>query len=218
MFVCYYEHPCFPGSSAGKESACNAGDPNSTPGSGRSPEEGIGYPLQYSWASLVAQTVKNLPAVQKTWVRSLGWEDPQEKGRATHSSILAGRIPTNRGAWWATESDTTERLGVAQHSTRTSTGNFPWCLPVLVSQMQIAGWEPSALPDVNKITPKNSLLKLSDNYHCINFVAEYIKQPQVLFLENMIIILDVLQVLPLHTHRDSFNSSSLLKSQQFIGK
>ena len=84
--------------------------------------------------------------------------------------------------------------------------------------MQIAGWEPSALPDVNKITPMNSLLKLSDNYHCINFVAEYIKQPQVHFLENMIIILDVLQVLPLHTHRDSFNSSSLLKSQQFIGK
>ena len=51
----------FPGSSAGKESACNAGDPGSTPGSGRSPGEGIGYPLQYSWASLVAQLVKNPP-------------------------------------------------------------------------------------------------------------------------------------------------------------
>ena len=51
----------FPGSSAGKESACNAGDPGSTLGSGRSPGEGIGYPLQYSWASLVAQLVKNLP-------------------------------------------------------------------------------------------------------------------------------------------------------------
>ena len=63
------------------------------PGSGRSPGEGIGYPLQYSWASLVAQLVKNLPAMWKTWVRPLGWEDPLEKGKATHSSILAWRIP-----------------------------------------------------------------------------------------------------------------------------
>ena len=66
----------FLGSSAGKESACNAGDSGSIPGSGRSPGEGIGYPLQYSWASLVAQMVKNPPAMQETWVQSLGWEDP----------------------------------------------------------------------------------------------------------------------------------------------
>ena len=71
-------------------------------GSGNSPGEGIGYPLQYSWASLVAQTVKNLPAMQETWVRSLGLEDPLEEGKATHSSILAWRISTDRGAWWAT--------------------------------------------------------------------------------------------------------------------
>ena len=58
----------FPGSSVGKESTCNAGDPGSIPESGRSPGEGIGYPLQYSWASLVAQLVKNLPAMQETWV------------------------------------------------------------------------------------------------------------------------------------------------------
>ena len=63
------------------------------PGSERSPGEGIGYPLQYSWASLVAQLVKNLPEVQETWVQSLGWEDPLENGKATHSSILAWRIP-----------------------------------------------------------------------------------------------------------------------------
>ena len=50
-------------------------------------------PLQYSWASLVAQLVKNPPAMRETWVRSLGWEDPLEKGKATHSSILAWRIP-----------------------------------------------------------------------------------------------------------------------------
>ena len=63
------------------------------PGLGRSTEEGIGYPLQYSWASLVAQLVKNPPAMQETWVRSLGCEDPLEKGKATQSSILAWRIP-----------------------------------------------------------------------------------------------------------------------------
>ena len=79
-------------SSLGKESTCNTGDPSSIRGSGRSAGEGIGYPLQYSWASLVAQLVKNLPAMWETWIRSLGWEDPLEKGRATHSSILAWRI------------------------------------------------------------------------------------------------------------------------------
>ena len=58
-----------------------------------SPGEGKGYPLQYSWASLVVQLVKNLPSMRETWVRSLGWEAPLEKGKATHSSILAWRIP-----------------------------------------------------------------------------------------------------------------------------
>ena len=67
-------------SSVGKESACNEGDPSSIPGSGRSPGEGIGYPLLCSWASLVAQLVKNPPAMQKTPVRFLGREDPLEKG------------------------------------------------------------------------------------------------------------------------------------------
>ena len=72
---------------------CNAGDSVSITGSGRSSGEGIVYPLQYSWASLVSQQVKDLPALRETWVRSLGWEDPLEKGMATHSSILAWRIP-----------------------------------------------------------------------------------------------------------------------------
>ena len=63
------------------------------PGLGRSTGEGIGYPLQCSWASLVAQLVKSLPAMQETWVPSLGGEDPLEKGKATHSSILVWRIP-----------------------------------------------------------------------------------------------------------------------------
>ena len=69
--------------------------------SGRSPAEGIGYPLQYSWASLVAQMVKNTPAMWDTWVRSLDWEDPLEEDMAIHSIIFAWRIPMVRGAWQA---------------------------------------------------------------------------------------------------------------------
>ena len=55
--------------------------------------EGIGYPLQYSWAFLVAQLVKNLPAMQETWVQALGWKDPLKKGKGTHSSVLGWRVP-----------------------------------------------------------------------------------------------------------------------------
>ena len=99
----------FPHSSVGKESACNAEDPDSIPGLWRSAGEGIGYPFQYSCASLVAQLVKNPPAECETWVRSLGWEDPLEKGKAIHSSILAWRIPWT-SPWGRKESDTTERL------------------------------------------------------------------------------------------------------------
>ena len=73
---------------------------------GRSPGEGIGYPLLYCWASLVAQLVKNSTAMQETWVQTLGLEDPLEKGMATHSSILAWRIPWT--TWGCKESDTTE--------------------------------------------------------------------------------------------------------------
>ena len=83
----------FPDSSVGKESACNAGDPGLIPGSGRSTREGLGYPHQYSWASFVAQLVKNPPAIYGTWVQSLEWEELLEERTATHSSILASRIP-----------------------------------------------------------------------------------------------------------------------------
>ena len=68
-------------SSVGKESACSAGDPSSIPGLGRSAGEGIGYPLQDSWVSLVAQLIENLPAMWETWVRSLGWEDSPGEGK-----------------------------------------------------------------------------------------------------------------------------------------
>ena len=86
------ELPSAPESSVGKESACNAGDPGLIPGSGRSTGEGIGYPLQYSRASLVARLVNNPPAMRETWVRSLGWEDPLEKGKATTPVFWPGEF------------------------------------------------------------------------------------------------------------------------------
>ena len=101
----------FPGGSAGKESICNAGDPGSFPGLGRCPEQGIGHLFQYSWASLVAQLVKNLPAMQKTWLQSLGQQDPLEEGMVTHSSSCLEN-PRDGGAWWAAV------YGVAQSRTR----------------------------------------------------------------------------------------------------
>ena len=79
----------FPDSSLGEESTCNAGDPRWISGWGRSTGKGRGYALQYSWASLVAQAVENLPAMQETQVRSLGQKDPLEEEMAIHSSILA---------------------------------------------------------------------------------------------------------------------------------
>ena len=92
----------FPDTSTGKESSCNEGEPGSIPGFGISSGEGIGYPLQYSWVSLVAQTVKDPPAMQETWFWSLGWEDLLEESMANHSSILVWRIPMDRVAWQAT--------------------------------------------------------------------------------------------------------------------
>ena len=99
--------------SVGKESTCNAGDPGLIPELGRSPGEGIGYPLQYSQASLGAQLVKNLPAMQETWVRSLGWEDPLEKGKATHPWSWPGEFRGLYSPQGHKESDTTERLSLS---------------------------------------------------------------------------------------------------------
>ena len=91
-----FRNHCFPGGSNGKESSCNAGDLGLIPGSGRSPGEGIGYPLQYSWASLVAQLVKNLPAMWETWRRSPG------EGNVNPLQYSCLENPMDRGAWWAT--------------------------------------------------------------------------------------------------------------------
>ena len=96
----------FPGSSVRKESACNAGDPSSIPGSGRSPGEGKGYPLQCSWASLMAQLVKNPPAVQETWIWSLGWEDSLEQGKATQLQYSGLENPRDCIVHWVAKSQT----------------------------------------------------------------------------------------------------------------
>ena len=103
----------FPDISGGKESTCNARDPSLISGLERSPGEGIGYPLQYSWASLVAQLVKNLPAMQETWVQTLSWEDTLEKGKAT-SVFWPGEFHGLYSPWDHKESDTTEQLSLLQ--------------------------------------------------------------------------------------------------------
>ena len=97
----------FPGSSAGKESASSAGNTGSIPGLGRSAGEGMGYPLQYFRASLVAQLVQNPPAMWEPWVPSLGWEDSLEKRAATHSSILAWKFHELCSSWGRKELDKT---------------------------------------------------------------------------------------------------------------
>ena len=104
----YYSHLGFPGSSVGKESACNEGDPGSVPGSGRSAGEGIGYPLQFSRASLVAQLVKNPPAVWETWPLSLDWEDPWRRERLPTPVFWPGQFPGLYSPWGRKESDITE--------------------------------------------------------------------------------------------------------------
>ena len=96
----------FPDSSVGEESTCNAGDSGSIPGLGRSAGERMGYPLQYSWPSLVAQLVKNPPAMRETCILALGWEDPLEKRKATHSHRAYS-------PWGHKESDTTECLSLS---------------------------------------------------------------------------------------------------------
>ena len=120
LCMCWYLLNCFSlTAQLAKTPVCNMGDPGSIPGLGRYPGEGIGDPLQSSWASLVAQLVKNLPAMRETWVQYPGWEDPLEKGKATHSSILAWRIP------WTVH-------GVAKSQTRLSYFHFALCIQLIL--------------------------------------------------------------------------------------
>ena len=95
----------FPVISADEDSTCNAGDPSSIPGLGRSPGEGIGYPLQYSWAYLVTQLVKNPPELWETWVGKIPWR----RERLSTPVFWPGEFYTVQGV---TKSDTTERLSL----------------------------------------------------------------------------------------------------------
>ena len=105
----------FPGSSAGKVSACNAGDLDLIPGSGRFAGEGIGYPLQYSQASLVAQLVKNPPAMWESWVRSLGWEEMKGWRRESLPTPVfwPGKFHGLYSPWDRKELDTAEWLSLS---------------------------------------------------------------------------------------------------------
>ena len=94
----------FPDSSVGKESNCNVGDASLTPGSGRPPGEGIGYPFQYSWASLVAQLVKNLPAMRETWVGKIPWR----RERLPTPVFWSGEFHGLHSSWGGKELDTNE--------------------------------------------------------------------------------------------------------------
>ena len=114
----------FPDSSVGKEFTFNAGDLSLIPGLGRSIGEGIGYPLQYSWASLVAQLVRNPSAMQETCVRSLCWKDLLEKGRATHSAFWPGEFHGLYSPWGHKESDKTERLSLSHIILKRSWNSF----------------------------------------------------------------------------------------------
>ena len=109
--------PSFPGSSAGKESACNAGQPTWVPGWGRSPGEGIGSPLQYSWASLVAQLVENLPAMLEAWVGKI----PAGGGHGNPLQYSCLEKPHGQRAWWAAVHEVTK--GWTRRATKHSTAH-----------------------------------------------------------------------------------------------
>ena len=110
-------------SSVGKESACNAGDLSLIPGLGRSPGEGNSYPLQYSWASLVAQLVKNLPEMWETWIQYLGWKDSPGGGHGSSLQYSCLENPHGQRSlagyrpWGCKELDMTEQLNTAQNTT-----------------------------------------------------------------------------------------------------
>ena len=103
----------FPDSSVGKESTCNAGDPSLISGSGRFAGEGMGYPLQYSWASLVAQLVNNLPVTREIWVWSLGWKNPLEKWSLPIPVFWPREYHGLYSPWCLKESDKTAQLSLS---------------------------------------------------------------------------------------------------------
>ena len=132
----------------GKESTCNAGDPGMIPGSERSTGDGIGYPFQHSWASPMAQLVKDPPAMWEIWVWTLSWEDTLDKGSATHFSILAWRISWTVWSWACKESDMIEWLPLSGFLP--ALGSFPMS-QLFTSNGQRVGPSASVLPMSNQV-------------------------------------------------------------------
>ena len=122
-------------SSVGKESACSAGDPSLIPGLGRSAGEGIGYPLQYSWASLLVQLVKNSPAMWEAWVLSLGWGDTPGEGNRYPLQYSGLENSMDYSSWGCKESDTTEQLSLSSQS----------CLLVSTPSVLLDSWPQAGL-------------------------------------------------------------------------
>ena len=141
----------FPDSSVGKESAYNAEDPCSIPGSGRSPGEWMDYPLQYSWASLVAQQVKDLPAMRETWIQSLGREDHLEKRLAYPLQYSGWENSMDYTVHGVAESDTTEQLSLSL-----SRPLNQWCHPTTSASSSIL-LLPSNFPSIRVISNESSL-------------------------------------------------------------
>ena len=142
----------FPHSSVGKESACNAGDRSLIPGLGRSPGEGIGYPLQYSWASLVAQPVKNPPVMWETWVDPWVGTIPWRRERLPTPVFWPGEFHELYSPWGLKESDTTEWLSLSL------TLNMSWCYAPCPSRRVIHG---RAATDIfQSLFSKNSLCNI----------------------------------------------------------
>ena len=157
------QNKCLPDGWVFKES-CNAGDPGSIPGSGRSPGERISYPLQYSGASLVAQLVKNPPEMWETKVRSLGWEDSLEKGKATHSSILAWRIPwTIYSPWGCKESDMTDKLSLQNKKFK----------KIMKWKKRLLKGRPDTLISANF---KDSAASVPNQHHKLNIAIKWVTQ------------------------------------------
>ena len=137
----------FSGSLDGKESACNAGDPSSIPELGRSPGEGIGHPHQCSWASLVAQTVKNLPAMREIWAQSLGRSSGGGHAWKPTPVFLPGESPWTKdpgGPWGCKELDTTEQLSTEHHHYIICLHHFSFFLFCFLT-VPCGIWDPSSL-------------------------------------------------------------------------
>ena len=161
------------------QSTCNAGDPGSIPGSGKSAGEGIGYPVQYSWASLVAQLVKNLPAMRETWVWSLGWEDPWRRERLPTPVIWLENsmdcIP-----WGCRESDITEWLSL--HFTHPNltlfrprslvTSTSPYAVGNILSLSYVSF---SAVLNINTTIFEAATFPSLHQWHEVGWEHEYVK-------------------------------------------